>query len=329
MVGDCSKLYREHPDWILHALNGDPVVLWQQYNEPKSWGYRDSDYFVLDTSHPEAMAYLSHVFRTLRGMSFTLFKTDFLFWGCQDSAKVRRYAPGKTSVQYFRNAMAVIRQAIGEDARWLECISPFMSMIGYADMMRIAHDCGAKWEANTFGPVNMIEESTADQYFNGVYWQNDPDAMILRNFHVHLTYEQQEALALLQAMSGGCVNTSDPIHLLSDDRRRLLTLVRPDGVIPAEYPFWQEKRDELVLITRKGRSANLLIFNPTDREITRVYDWSGLLSGTIYLRRLHGASQLLQAAEAITVPPRSGILYFASANELEKEPDNLWNWMTL
>ena len=85
MVGNRSRLYAEHPDWVLQDLTGDPIAPWRTYNEPKPWGYRDEETYVLDTSHPEAMDYLRLVFRTFRGWGATFFKTDFMAWGLQDS----------------------------------------------------------------------------------------------------------------------------------------------------------------------------------------------------------------------------------------------------
>ena len=41
----------------------------------------------------EDMAYIVDVFRTLRSWGYTLYKTDFLVWGMQDSAKVKRHTP--------------------------------------------------------------------------------------------------------------------------------------------------------------------------------------------------------------------------------------------
>jgi hypothetical protein len=65
MVGNRSELYKKHPDWLLRQSDGSFLCPWQWYNEPKPWGYQDEEYYVLDTSHPEAMEYLGSVFRTL------------------------------------------------------------------------------------------------------------------------------------------------------------------------------------------------------------------------------------------------------------------------
>lgn len=325
MVGDNSRLYREHPDWMLRYADGSYVHPWKWYNEPKPWGYRDSDYFVLDTSHPEAMEYLRTVFTTTRNWGYTLFKTDFLFWGLQDSSKVLRHTPGKTSFEYFRDVMRMIRESIGEDARWLGCISPFMPAIGFVDMMRVGGDVGAQWEEGEFGPTNMLRELTADQYFNNIYWQNDPDAVMLREFHIHLKPEQIEALALLEAMSGGTIYTSAPIHQIAEERRQLLNFIRPNKLHNPEYPFWSEMREEVCLIQRLEKRSLIYFFNPTDRQILKPYDWKKLLGANAkYLRKYHGGCDRVEDVPFVAIPPRSGVLYFASEEPIEAEPSNIW-----
>ena len=327
MVGDESALYKEHPDWMLRYNNGDFVRPWAFYNEPKTWGYRDNDYYVLDTSHPDAMAYLATVFATLRKFGYTLFKTDFLFWGLQDSTKVRRYTPGKTSVEYFRDVMRMIRYEIGEDAAWLGCISPFMPALGYVDMMRIAGDVGAQWDETGFGPSNMIREVVADHYFNNIYWQNDPDVVMLRDFHIHLNPQQIEALALLQAMSGGVITTSAPIHSIGADRLALLEFIRPEKLAEPVYPFWQENREHIVIVNKLEQGYTILIFNPAYHSVTECYDWKALLGkGSWHLHRMHGCTTPAETVSAVTVEPKSAVLFFASHTPLENEPENLWVW---
>ena len=327
MVGDQSAIYRDHPDWLLRKTDGTFLTPWQQYNEPKMWGQRDFDYCVLDTSHPDAMDYIRQVFRTLRAYGFKLYKTDFLFWGLQDSSQVLRHTPGKTSIEYFREFMTMVRQEIGEDATWLGCISPFMPAVGFVDMMRIGGDVGDSWEPTGFGPGNMIQETTADQYFNNVFWQNDPDATMLRDFHIRLRSPQVEALALLQAMSGGVITTSDPVHLVSEERKKLLKLITPHRFVNAEYPFWQEKRKEVCIIVRLEQGSLFYLFNPTHDEVVESYDWQSLLGEHgRYLFKLHGECCPAEKLPFVRIPPRSGVLFFASSQPIEKEPENLWKW---
>ena len=325
MVGDNSRLYREHPDWMLKSADGGYVRPCKAYNEPKPWGYRDSDYFVLDTSHPDAMAYLRRVFTTLREWGYTLFKTDFLFWGLQDSSSVVRHGPGKTSFEHYRDVMKMIRESIGEEARWLGCIAPFMPSIGYVDMMRIGADVGAQWKEGGFGPTNMLQELTADQYFNNIYWQNDPDAVMLRDFHIHLKSEQIEALAILEAMSGGTIYTSDPIHQIAQDRRDLLNFIRPDAIHTPEYPQWSEMREETCVVQRLRNRTLVYFFNKTDRQIIRPCNWKELVGEDVeYLFKRHGGCNRVEEVPFVTIEPRSGVLYYGTREPMEKEPGNMW-----
>ena len=328
MVGDESFIARQHPDWLLHNADGTLHIQSMQYNEPKVWGYRDFEYYVLDTSNPQAFKYIIDVFRTLHSWGYTLFKTDFMFWGLQDSTTVRRYSPGKTSFEYFRELLTAIRDAIG-DSRWLGCIAPYMPALGFVNMMRIAGDVGAQWdEHNSFGPANMIQELTADAYFNNVYWQNDPDAVMLRDFHIYLQQPQIEALALLAAVSGGCIYTSDPVHKIAPERRKLLEMIRPNGLHSPEYPCWQKKTETTCIVNRLAQGAVIYWFNATGREQVETPDWQTLCGEKMGYAMAYGGGESLPLSKLpyIKIPARSGKLFFVTEQPLEKQPENLWVW---
>lgn len=330
IVGDRSLLYREHPDWVLHDLEGRPVVRIRSYTEPKLWGNPDCNYYILDASHPEALAYLKKVFTTLRGFGFTLFKTDFMLWNMVDTSKVRRYDPTKTSVQILRTVLGTVREAIGEESYLLGCIAPFMPFIGYADGMRIAGDCGAQWR-EPYGPINMIREMPADSYFNHIYWQNDPDAILLRDFDTMLDPEEVWSLALLQALSGGAISTSDPVALLGEDRKRLLRLVEPHGPVTPDFPFFGKERRELVLTHRLPQGGLLFVMNPTDTPLTVVLRIPELFGSEepLYTCRLSLNGEILSGREELLaeeLSPHRSVLIFVSREPLDKAPENLWIW---
>ena len=125
------------------------------------------------------MAYMKNVFETLHGWGAEMFKTDFMLWGLQDSSRVKRHMPGKTSVEYFREYLQMIREAIGEESYWLGCIAPFLPFVGYADGMRIGGDVGSSWDGE-FGPQNMMRCLAGNHYTNHHYYQTDPDAVMLK-----------------------------------------------------------------------------------------------------------------------------------------------------
>lgn len=271
MVGNRSTLYREHPDWILHDLDGKPVVELEFYGEERLFGCPDEEYYVLDTSHPDALAYVGEVFRTMKEWGAELFKTDFMLWGIKDSTKVKRYTPGKTSVEYMIDVLKVIREAIGEETYWLGCIAPFLPFVGYADAMRIGNDVGCNWNG-VYSPQNMIRSLQGNIFMNQDLYQIDPDALVLRDFHTHLNQKEVESLVLYSAMSGGCIYTSDPVHRMAENRKDLFHFVKPDVRRMPEQPFLDRDSAEVVL-THKNEQGNglLYIFNPTDATLKEKY----------------------------------------------------------
>lgn len=269
MVGNRSRLYKEHSDWILYDQENIPVKPWIWNNEPKPWGYQDEEYYVLDTSHPDAMEYMKNVFSTLKKWGAGFFKTDFTLWGIQDSARVKRFTPGKTSVEYFREFLDMIRGEIGEESYWLGCIAPFLPFVGYADGMRVGGDVGSSWKGE-FSPQNMIQSVSGNVFCNYSYYQIDPDAVMLRNFHIELTEKEVNSLALLGAMSGGCIYTSDPLHRIAERRRKLFHFIKPDRKRKPYMPFLDQERKEIVMV-HKEKNALILAFNGTDSDIHNDY----------------------------------------------------------
>ena len=328
MVGDQSTLFREHPDWILYDRKGEPVTMIKSYNEPKAWGNPDGNYYVLDASHPEALGYLRKVFHTLHEWGFRLFKTDFMLWNMIDSATVKRSDPSKTSVEILRATLKMIREEIGEESYLLGCIAPFLPFIGYADGMRIAGDVGAQWEG-AYGPVNLLQEIQADCYFQNLYWQNDTDAMLLRDFDVFLKPKEEESLALLQAVSGGVVTTSDPLHRLSDEKQKLFRFLRPGKKHQTpSFPYLGKNREELVLTHHLEQGNLLFVMNPTEREMIQIYTLEELFGkNSWYVRRWHDApAREPESGIIVRLKPHESALFFLTEKPLTKEPDNLWDW---
>ena len=329
MVGDSSELYHEHPDWVIREKDGSPYVRFRSYTEPKIWGNTDNDYYVLDVTHPDAYEYLKTVFETFRSWGFTLYKTDFLLWGMQDSSEVERYDNSKTSVEIIRSMMAMIRDAIGDESYLLGSIAPFMPCIGYTDGMRIASDMGAQWTEGAFGPANLLQELPFDNYFNNVFWQNDPDSVIIRDFASHMTDTETMSIALLQALSGGIITTSDPLTQISPERRRLLDFIKPAGRVHAEFPFLTEDREEIV-ITHYLSDWNLFyVLNPTDHSLRIHYDLPELFGTETFQYRFRKNDESRIVSENCscfsgTLAPHESALLFITEGPMTVKPSNLW-----
>ena len=331
IVGDQSRLFREHPDWVLKDLDGKPFVQLRSYTEPKIWGNADSDYYVLDVSHPDAFAYLENVFKTMRSWGFTFFKTDFLFWNMHDTATVRRYDPSATSVELMRKLMTMIRRVIGEESYLLGCIAPFMPLIGIVDGMRIAGDGGARW-AEPYGPVNLLRELPCDNYFNHIFWQNDPDCLLLRDFDTFLTESEVRSLALMQAISGGAISTSDPLQRMSEDRRELLGFIWPKEKVVPSLPHFGSDEKLLVMTHRLKQGGLVFAMNPADEPVTffcEIEEWFGDKLRYQYRYEWEKdafSGSVLKPYIAQTLKPHESLLVFASDKPLGKKPSNIWTW---
>ena len=328
MVGDSSEVYRNHPDWVIRKKDGRPYVRFRSYTEPKIWGNTDNDYYVLDLTHPEAFDYLKNVFGEFRKWGFTLYKADFLLWGMVDSSEVIRYDNSKTSVEIIRDMLSMIRDVIGEDGYLLGSIAPFMPCIGLADGMRIASDMGAQWTEGAFGPANLLQELPFDNYFNNVFWQNDPDSVILRDFATHMTETETRSIALLQALSGGIITTSDPVTQLSADRQKLLDFIRPDGRAAADFPFLTEDREEIV-ITHFLPDWNLFyVLNPTDHTLRIHYDLAVLFGHETFQYRFDWNDDRIVSEKSScfseTLGPHESALLFITEAPMRAKPSNLW-----
>ena len=334
IVGDQSALCQKHPDWLLKNPDGSPTIQLRSYTEPKIWGIRDSNYYILDASHPDALDYLYHIFHTLKQWGFSMFKTDFMLWKMRDTSTVRRYNPGLTSVEILRNVLATVRNAIGEESYLLGCIAPFLPFVGYADGMRLAGDMGAQWK-EPFGPVNLLREMPCCAYFNHIYWQNDPDAVLLREFDTFLNPVEARSLALLQALSGGVISTSDPVHRLGEDRRRLLNFIRPGKPVAPEFPYLgslRKDRPELVLLHRLPQGNLLFALNPTDTPLTVCYSLKELFGNKNWYQYRYlwdAGGECVSTRENLFVgalAPHDSLLLFVTEQPIKEKPANLWNW---
>ncbi len=319
MVNTTSRIYIEHPDWLLRDREGNIIVEWEQDT------HGEGSVCILDSSHPEAFSYLRKVFRTLKKWGATYFKTDFMDWGFRDSTRVRRHTPGKSSAQYFNEVVEMIRDEIGEESFWLGCICPFAPMVGYADAIRVSNDVSPAWSRG--GVLNMFREMFRGQYFNNVLWQNDPDVFYLRDYDNNLTQHEMESLALWAGFSGGVVNISDSIHRLSGDRLRFLRFLEPpENALTATLHRWPEPVPEVVVASREllNGDVGLLVINLSDtgrsvdldlEDITGTDRWYGYRwePGKIFDR--NHVAMIRQDLE-----PRQSALFYLSANDQMPDP---------
>lgn len=269
VVDERSKIFKNHPNWIIRDLNGDPI---QQHN------FRDGRYYALDGSHPDVQKYIGRVFRNFRRMGFTFFKTAYLGWGLKDSYNIRRYDRNKTSVQILVDVLKVIRDEIGAGSYWMASNSPFAPLIGFVDGMRISANVDSDWTPTGIG--NMFQESYNTQYFNNVYWQNDPDTVFLRDVNNELTDSEKTTIALWNGILGGTVNTSDRFSTLSEEQLNLWRFLQPqDRPQSASVPLWSSPKPGKIAVRRykSEKSWGVLIVNDSSSELKETYSMPELI----------------------------------------------------
>ena len=275
MVSSKSKVYQEHPEWLLRDVYGQPI---REFNSA------EGDMYVLDTSHPEAFEHIQKVFRTFREWGVTYYKTDFMDWGLRDRTKVKRFRNDETSVQHFVRVLRMIRQEIGPESFWLACISPYSPFIGLADAVRFSNDVGPGWNDGSQG--NLIQEGMACHYFQHVFWQNDPDTIFLRDvnsgLNSRLTPDEVYTIAFFDAMIGGFITTSDRFHKIPSGYLALWRFVQPGNTqLSCRFPFWAENRALKVAVRDYPGNGTwaVLVVNPSSRafhETFRVKDLLGI-----------------------------------------------------
>jgi len=98
VAGD-SQLAAAHPEWLLKASGGSPLV------DPRL----NRAYHVLDPTHPDVARFLGDLFRGLRTDGFTYFKLDFLYGAAYEAI---RHDPDVTGTQALRLGLKQIADAV-------------------------------------------------------------------------------------------------------------------------------------------------------------------------------------------------------------------------
>jgi alpha-galactosidase len=215
LVDPGSELAAAHPDWLVRDEAGGFT------HAGHNWGH---DLRVLDTTHPEAAAYLTDVFRTLRAEGYDYFKVDFLYAGALAGVRHDGAADALTA---YRSGIELIREAIGPESYLLGCGAPVLPSIGLFDAMRVSPDTAPhrRPEAGDYSqPGQDPAEFTgaARQWQHGRLWINDPDCLMARP-----AVETREQWAAHVAATGGLMASSDRLLSLDlwgvDTTRRLLS----------------------------------------------------------------------------------------------------------
>lgn len=173
LVGADSSLFSAHPDWVVRESTGAPVLALHNWEQ---------DCYALDITHPAASDYLHRVLSTWRGYGTSYFMVDFMFAGALEG---RRYQGDVTGIAAYRNALGLIRDAIGPTALLQGCGAPMFPSVGLVDSMRVGPDVNLTWAASGDdfsrpGLASALVSTVGRAFTHGRFWVNDPDCFMLR-----------------------------------------------------------------------------------------------------------------------------------------------------
>jgi alpha-galactosidase len=287
LVGNRSRLFREHPDWVVRdRATGGPLTHMTFYGEFR-WHKRSEAYYPLDVTHPDAEAYIRQVFRTWRSWGVGYFKTDFMNAGAEygpDRAVWRE--PGLSRIEVWRRMAGLVREEIG-DALWLGCGCPLWASVGLVDAMRIGRDIGVSWRGD-YSAESLLRDQVSRNHAAGVLWQADPDCILLRDRFHELSDEQVRSLALFAGLAGGVLMTSDKLDELSPGRAELFAALLREPRLACAFPQMARRDEDGVIVQRARR--------PDGSAVTNLFNTRGQVAGRGDVRLPPFASRLDLAA---------------------------------
>ncbi|QAY77152.1 glycoside hydrolase family 36 protein [Sphingosinicella sp. BN140058] len=237
LVGNRSRLFAEHPDWVVQdRTTGSPLVAMHFYGEFR-WHKRSEEYHVLDITHPDAAAYMTRVFRTwAEDWGAGYIKADFLLHGAEyGPERALWHEPGLSRIAVWRRMMLLIREAIGPDVILSGCGCPLWAGVGLVDAVRIGRDIGVTWNGD-YSAESLLRDLQSRNHANGILWQADPDCILLRDRFHALSDDQINLLARFAAGAGGVTMTSDHLGELRPDREALFATLLGSSVIGCDFP---------------------------------------------------------------------------------------------
>jgi alpha-galactosidase len=266
MVGNRSRLFAEHSDWVVQdRATGAPLTQMRFYGEFR-WHKRSEEYYILDVTHPEAEAWIRSVFRTWRrDWGCAYFKTDFMLFGSEHGPETARWhRDGLSRIAIWRIMASLIREEIG-DALWLGCGCPLWASAGLVDAVRIGRDIGVEWTGD-HSAESLLRDQLTRNHASGILWQADPDCVLLRDRFHDLSDDQVRSLLLFAGLSGGVLTSSDRLDELPPERARAFaTLLGED--LTCDFPKLGREGPIVQRARRPDRSTILNLFNPTGAAV--------------------------------------------------------------
>ena len=162
-ISQRSWVYQNHPDWLVKNANGQPIHAGTVVDNK-------DQLFVLDTTNPDAQAYLRKTYSTLvNNWGIHSIKMDFM-----DDSLIEGYyhEPNTTALEAQRIGLKIIRDTVGDNVYLDKDGSAMLNPVGYVDYGRISQDTGHTFDASKEAAPGIA----ARYYMNRNFFVTDPDA---------------------------------------------------------------------------------------------------------------------------------------------------------
>jgi alpha-galactosidase len=279
-VSQRSWLFQNHPDWLIHNAQGQPIHAGYVIDDPDAKQQLDPLY-ILDSTNPGAQQYLHTTYSTLaKDWGIRYIKLDFM----DDSAiEGNYYRPNTSALQAQRIGLRIIRDAVGEHVLLDKDGSPMLNPVGIVDAGRISQDTGHTFEASHDAATGIA----ARYYMNRNFFLSDPDAFSVSEQTVDeqewhggktpLTLDEAQVSIALSAVSGGMFEIGDDLPTLYRNQDRMALVENRDLINMARYGHASTPLDlmdyapedslpSIFLLRESKRTAILTVFNWTDHE---------------------------------------------------------------
>lgn len=196
LVDADSELVTDHPDWFVGGAF---------YDKPDA-----GRLMILDVTHPDAAAHLTGVIETIVGWGYDFLKIDFLFAGTFEGERNQEM----TGLEAYHRALALIREAAGEDVFILAVGAPPHPSLPYVDGWRLGPDIALQVLGPGFAFIANEARAISARWHLCYAVLCDADPPLLRD----LPQTEVEAGAWTAALAGGALFLSDDLRALPDAR---------------------------------------------------------------------------------------------------------------
>ncbi len=271
-----SRLLREHREWFLDPPESAPGYA----GRPVATGFNPewkARTWALDLTHPGVLEWLEHVFCSLVEQGFDYHKIDFLFAGLRHG---RRHDPRLSPTQAYRQGLAIIRRAIGDERFLLGCGAPIGPSIGFMDGMRVSQDVKEQWDSSLAGLVGKgcgypaakgaLRTNMTRWFMHRRWWVNDPDCLLVREHDTKLNRSETETLVSVLGATGGMLFLSDDMPRVSAERLELAAAALPPSRLVGQPSDTMARHfpEDIVVRGEDGMELAVLV-NWNDEEVCR------------------------------------------------------------